>query len=146
MDIIEKRKQDRFQVEAGAVVEFSKPRFLNLGKPRVVKSAPIVNISGGGLAFEYEGRKMWSVEYQDLSITLKDGILRIENLPIKVISDRMVGNPLVSDRKRRCGVRFNSLSPEQKSQIRYILHHHTTEKQPIQIFQNFSELPDPIRL
>ncbi len=138
MNIIEKRKKDRFRAEKGAVVEFSKPRFFNLGKPRVIRSAPIVDISKGGLAFEYRDQKMWSVDFDNLSIALPENEVRIDRVPIKIISDKTVGDSVSTVNSRRCGVKFSQLSIEQKSQLLYFINHHTRERQPVHIRERYS--------
>jgi len=52
----ERRKYNRFKVAEGAFAKFHKPRLFKLIKPRIVKSAPIIDISLEGLAFQYNER------------------------------------------------------------------------------------------
>lgn len=50
--LVERREHERYLVKEGIVAEFHKPRLFKLGKSRIVKSVPIVDISLGGLAFQ----------------------------------------------------------------------------------------------
>ncbi len=116
-NIIERRKQHRFKVKEGAFAEFHKPRFFKLGKSRMVKSAPIINISIEGLAFEYTDGDMWSPEFNELSISKTADDIQIEKVPFKAISDFLTSRPSDSMFIRRCGVKFGDLTPTQKDQL-----------------------------
>ena len=64
-DFVERRKQLRVKIKEGAFVELHKPRLFNLGKPRIIKSFSIIDISVNGLAFQYADRKeIWDQHTQ----------------------------------------------------------------------------------
>ena len=127
-DFIEKRKHRRFKVEKGTVVEFYKPRLFNLGKPRVFKSAPITDISMGGLAFQYIDNVIWMQQFKELSISKPSDKIQIDHLPYEVVSDFTIST-LPDDRFiRRCSIKFENLAPEQKSQLDHFLQHHTASE------------------
>jgi len=123
--LIERRRPGRFKAKEGVVVEFSKPRFFNLLKPRVVKSAHIIDISNEGLAFEYEGRKMWTTDFKELSISVSGDDEKIDSVPFKIISDRKIANFSESVYGRRCGVQFGQLAAHHRSQIHHFIKNHT---------------------
>ena len=115
----EKRKHNRFKVKDGVFVEFHKHRFLNLGKPLIAKSAPIIDINSEGLAFQYMDRNMWTPNFDELSIlnskTAED--IKIDKMPFKAISDFSLSRLSNSIFKRRCGIKFGKLTSNQKKQL-----------------------------
>jgi len=125
--VTEKRKWARYRVNEGAFVKFTKPRFFKFTKPRMVKLAPILDICDGGLAFQYEGQSMWSIDSNEMSISLPDDQMKIENVPFKIISDHKVYGISDSRDYRRCGVQFEQLTSDQKHQIDTFMHNHAME-------------------
>jgi hypothetical protein len=61
------RKQNRFKLREGIIVAFQRPRPLKLGRPRIVKTASIIDINRRGLAFKYMSHKMWPADFDKLS-------------------------------------------------------------------------------
>jgi hypothetical protein len=127
----EKRKWPRYRVGAGAFVEFTKPRFFNLRKPGNGKLAPILDISTGGLAFQYESPAMWAIGSHRMSISIPDDQMIIEYVPFKVISDHKRYKIDRSREFRRCGVAFDRLTADHKIQIdRLMRNYRTSTKTP----------------
>jgi hypothetical protein len=124
-DFTEKRKHCRFKVKKGTVVEFYKPRLFNFGKPRVFKSAPITDISAGGLAFQYIDNETWLQKFKELSISKPSDEIQIDYLPYEVVSDFTISTLPDDKFIKRCSVKFENLTPEQKSQLDNFLQHHT---------------------
>ena len=116
---IEKRKHNRFKVKDGVFVEFQKHRFLNLGKPLIAKSAPIIDINSEGLAFQYVDRNMWTPNFNELSIlnSKTAEVIKIGKVPFKTIYDFSLSRLATSIFKRRCGIKFGKLTSNQKKQL-----------------------------
>jgi len=107
---VELRKQNRFKIREGINVAFQKPRLFNLGKPRIVKTASIIDINRGGLAFQYTSHKMWPADFNKLSILQTTDEIEIDNLPYEVVSDFKAPNFTKSKPIRKCGVKFGELA------------------------------------
>lgn len=127
----ERRKHHRFKVKEGALAEFYKPSLFKLRKPRITKSAPIVELSGGGLTFQYISRNLWTPNLNELSISEPDNKLKIGKLPFKTITDYSVSRVENAMSLRRCGVKFEELTPNQKYQLHYFIQNHTINNRPI---------------
>jgi len=121
----ERRKYNRFKVAEGVFAEFHKPRLFKLLKPRIVKSAPIIDISLEGLAFQYTDRTMWTPNFNELSILKAAVDVKIDNVPYKAISDFLASRPFDTTLIRRCGVKFRKLKPIQRNQLDYFIQDHT---------------------
>jgi len=121
---VERRKQDRFKVKEGAFVEFHKPPLFQWGKPRIVKTASIIDISIDGLAFQYIDLKMLSLDFYTLSISNITGEIKINEIPFKAISDFAISRVSSSEFIRRCGIKFEKLTPNQQSQLRRLIQHY----------------------
>jgi hypothetical protein len=83
------------------------------------KSVEIIDISMGGLAFSYLDRGDWSFEGFDRGMLLGEKDLCLEDVPLKVISDCAINNGLSII--RRCGVKFEKLTPKQLAQLEYFI-------------------------
>jgi hypothetical protein len=124
---VERRKRNRFHLIAGTFVEFHKPRFFNLGKPRIAKSAPIIEISYEGLAFKYVDRNMWPHNFNVLSISIIDQSNKINEIPFKAVSDFSLSRLPNSKFIRRCGIKFGKLTTDQKSQLYDLIQNNTKD-------------------
>ena len=122
---VERRKHDRVKVKEDAIVELYKPRLFKLGKPRIVKSAPIVDISLGGLAFQYTDRSMWTADFNALSIARTSEKIKIDSLPFIAVSDFLRSSISDSTFTRRRGVKFGELTSTQKSQLANFIQNQT---------------------
>ncbi len=83
------------------------------------KSGEIIDISMGGLAFSYLDRGDWSFESFDRGMLLGEKDLCLEDIPLKVISDCAINSGLSII--RRCGVKFEKLTPKQLAQLEYFI-------------------------
>lgn len=124
-DLVERRRHNRAKIKGEAFVEFYKPRLFKLGKPRIVFSAAIIDISGGGLAFEYNGRHMLFPDFYQLSISTTADKIKIGEVPFKVASDFSISRLSNSKFIRRCGVQFGELTPNKKFQLDAFIKNHT---------------------
>jgi len=124
-DSIERRRHNRAKIKGEAFVEFNKPRLIKLGKPRIAYSAAIIDISGGGLAFEYADRHMLSPDFYQLSISTTANNIKISEVPFKAVSDFPISRLSNSKFIRRRGVQFGELTPNKKFQLGAFIKNHT---------------------
>ena len=116
-DFAERRRHNRVRIKEGAFVEIYKPRLFKLGKPRTAYAGAIIDISGGGLAFEYSGHHMLSPDFYKLSIATTANKRKIDEVPFKAVSDFPISRLSESKFIRRRGVQFGELTPNQKLQL-----------------------------
>lgn len=113
---VEHRKHKRFQIPKGS--------FAALG-PDCTKVGPVVDMSMRGLGFRYVGSEE-PPKGSYVDIFLSEGDFYLGKVPIKTISDVEVVDkaPSSSTTLRRCGVKFGTLTQNQKAQLeRFILYH-----------------------
>ena len=122
----ELRKQNRFKIREGIIVAFQKPRLFNLGRPRIVKTASIIDINRRGLAFQYISSKMWPADFNKLSILQNIDEIEIDNVPYEVVSDFKASNYTKSKPIRKCGVKFGELTLNQTILLNHLLKSHTS--------------------
>jgi hypothetical protein len=122
----ELRKQNRFKLREGIFVAFQKPRIFNLGKPRIVKTASIIDINRKGLAFQYMSHKMWPADFNKLLILQTTDEIEIDNVPYVVISDFKAPNFTKSEPIRKCGVKFWELTLNQIILLNHLLMSYTS--------------------
>jgi hypothetical protein len=115
---VERRKHKRFRVQEGAFV------ILN---PSDTGAGRLVNISMGGLMFEYVATKEPSIEATELELFVTDSVFRLYGVPCKSVWDLPVyKHPTMPLQKRQSGVQFGELSAHQKSQLELFIEKHTT--------------------
>ena len=118
----EQRQFARFQVpglSAYAVVRRNWPRPPIMGD--------IIDIGSGGLAFRYTAKGKQSIQSSELDILLTDGSFYLNKVPLKTVSDLEIeGDASVGYSTRRCCVQFESLTDDQKSNLRYFIRSYTT--------------------
>jgi hypothetical protein len=102
----DRRQHQRHQVKSGSITINN-------------KSGEIIDISMGGLAFSYLDRHDWSYESFDRGMLLGEMELCLEDIPLKVISDCAINSGLSII--RRCGVKFEKLTPKQLAQLEYFI-------------------------
>jgi len=124
-DFVERRRQNRVAIKEEAFVELYKPRLFKLGKPRIANSASIIDISSGGLSFQYTDRHMWSPDSYELSISTTADKRKIEGVPFKAVSDYPISRLSNSKFIRRRGVKFGELTQNKKFQLDHLIKNHT---------------------
>jgi hypothetical protein len=117
----ELRRQNRFKLREGIIVAFQKPSLLKLGRPRIVKTASIIDINRRGLAFQYISHKMWPTDFNKLLILQTTDEIEIDNVPYVVISDFKAPNFTKSKPIRKCGVKFGELTLNQAILLNHLL-------------------------
>jgi hypothetical protein len=123
--VAERRKQVRYPVKEGAVVDLQQPRLFNLGQPKSVKLGSIVNICDGGLAVLYPGDNLRSMTADKLSISMPGTDIQIRDIPFKTITDSEVWMPASPEPARKCGVKFGKLNAEQKLLLNAFIREHS---------------------
>jgi len=119
MNHFERRKNQRFKAAYGA--------FAVLG-PESSKLGQIKDISMGGLAFKYLVDEARSNGADELDIIIRQDGFCIKSIPIQTVSDFELAreNAFSTVRLRQQGVQFDELTPDQTSQLEFLLKHHTS--------------------
>jgi hypothetical protein len=105
-DFKDRRKHKRFKVKSGTCM-FNE------------KSAEIIDISMGGMAFSYVDDGEWTDETFDRGMLFGEKDLRIEEVPLKIISDCAINSGLSITSRR--GVKFGKLTDKQLAQLEYYI-------------------------
>jgi len=122
---VELRKHKRFNLKEGVFVEFYKPRLFNLGNPRIVNYAQITEISEGGLGFIYVDREMWLLDLNELTISDTINEIKIDKIAFKILRDFKISKLPNSKYLRKCSIKFDVLTSDQKSSLYSLIHTHT---------------------
>ena len=105
----ERRQHKRFKVEGRVFA------YYETYSPRI---AEIADIGKGGAAFSYTGIPEAVNQGLELEMILPDSTRFMEKLPCRTVSDaEVVSGADGSPGKRRCGVRFEGLTEDQKARI-----------------------------
>jgi hypothetical protein len=100
----ERRKHKRFQVRQGVLVGLAHSS---------VQVGPVVDISMGGLAFHYVGKKQ-PTNGSHLSLFSADDHFYLGNIKFKTVYDSVVAGEPDSECMRRCGVEFMGMDKNQE--------------------------------
>lgn len=116
---VEKRKFKRFKIKHLSFALLKSSFYEELGE--------IIDISKGGLAFQYLGEKNLVKESDKLDIILAGNGFHIKKMPCKTVSDFEIINNLhfSSLKMRRHAVQFGELDNNQISELDYFIKHHT---------------------
>jgi hypothetical protein len=117
-DLPERRRFKRLQVQQNTFA---------LLRGQASKLGRVIDISDGGLAFRYVsiGEHLKSVF--ELDLVSSRGDLRLNGLPVKVVSnlERQSKSPPGRIRLRRVGVQFRELTHDQISQLERFMRNYT---------------------
>ena len=118
-DVAEQRQYKRFLAKNGAFA---------LSKTSVNTLGQIVDISQGGLAFNYMAWGDTPNGFSEIDILFAERFFYLQNVPCKVISDSEITlrNPFSSIRMRRLSVEFMALSPKQRAELKHFINNHTS--------------------
>lgn len=134
---IEKRKHRRFEAKDGSFV---------VVWPDFSKQGQIIDISKGGLAFQYiADEEETKGEGAELDILLQDISFYLERVPFKTAYDIEIQNQstYVPLKMRRMGVEFGELTPNQTALLDYFIKNYTVnENQPRQFTKEASDIKD----
>ena len=95
------------------------------------KVGKLIDLSAGGLAFEYMSNNNPITEFSQIDILKVGGVANLQNLTCRTVYD--VTLPLAQDgikslkhsHNRRCGVEFKNLREEDNVQLAMFLESHT---------------------
>jgi hypothetical protein len=86
----------------------------------------LVDISMNGLTLDYISSKEPQVEPSELDIFVVNSPFRLQGLPCETISDFVVFTTFDGSlSKRRRGVEFGKLAPNQEAMLTHFIEHHT---------------------
>lgn len=91
------------------------------------KLGNIVDISKGGLSFNFiDSQKLFS-DFSELDIYVSGSGLMVSHLPVEITSEITLNKdiPFYSVITRRFGVKFSAISDKTRSQLDHFLHNHT---------------------
>jgi hypothetical protein len=119
MNPFERRKYKRFKAAPGT--------YAVLGA-EASKLGQIKDISMGGLAFRYLANEARADNADKLGIVIRRNSFYVNNISIRTVSDFELAreNAFSTVIVRQQGVQFSELTPEQRSQLEYILKYHTS--------------------
>ena len=114
---MERRAQKRFRVQHGAFVMF-KPSDTGVGR--------LIDISMEGLTLDYISSKEPEIQPSELDIFVVNSPFRLHSLPCETITDFVTFTTYDGSlSKRRRGVQFGKLTPNQEALLMHFIHHHT---------------------
>ena len=120
------RRNPRRVVRPGAMVIFKKTaRFRFIGKPRILHTADLIDISMEGLRARYTANDKWSSPFDHISIAAPDNALIVDDIYCKIISDFQVTYTAEGERSRVCGVKFSELTRDQASCLKRFIREYT---------------------
>ena len=117
---VEKRKHKRFKVQKNTYI-ITVNDTTNLGQ--------MINISKGGLAFNYIGQKEKISGWHKVDIFLSSKRFYLKEILFKATSDFYLdpNTPFSTVLMKQCGGEFGEMTDEQKSQLDYFLDNHTID-------------------
>jgi hypothetical protein len=116
----EQRKQKRFRVKDDASVILRSP---DAGMGR------LIDISMGGLTFEYVTNQAPPIEATSVDIVLTDNAFTLDNIPCrKIWSLTLYQTRQTSLHAIQYGVKFGELTPQQENLLKYLIDNHTVEE------------------
>lgn len=124
-EVPERRKHGRYKTNNGASVRF---------KSHPAMSGRLIDISTEGLAFDYLAEKRQTAESMNLRLVSTSFDAFSSSLSVKTIWDvRIRGRTSdASSAIRRCGVRFDDLTGDQRLDVDRFIHTSTTARRKIE--------------
>jgi len=124
---VEKRKLRRFKVKDGMVADLYKIQFFKLKRKWSVRQVEILDLNAGGIRLQYWGSGMRTPDFETLSIGIVEDERKVEDLPFKVITDHKVSDHPDGGQIREAGLKFLTLSADQKARLSYFVKHWTID-------------------
>lgn len=89
---------------------------------------PVVNISMGGLSFQYTSRDASMPVSNILGIFLGSDDLLIDKITTRVVDDRLIsqGSAFLKAATRQCSIEFTTLTPSQRDNLIDFINRKTT--------------------
>ena len=108
---VRRRKWKRFTIKGGSLVYLYKAGIIGRGKPVLIEMGPIVDVSMGGIAFQYIENKRRQADIAELAIAMPSDDCRVDGVPFEIIADFEVAALPDGKRIRNRCVRFVNLTP-----------------------------------
>jgi len=133
---VERKKYQQYTVNDNAFA------ILN---PEPVRLVPILDIALGGVGVYVNNEDHWLDKVSTLEIMMADCSFYLENLPVESISDlnAFPANHSHLIDGRRCGLKFGSLTPSQKTELKYFIRNYAQMGILWQVMQKFSKVLHP---
>lgn len=119
------RRYDRYQLSGGARVMVPVPRLSGLLKPKWIELGPVIDVSYGGLAFQYVEKDDFGTDMQEITVRVPPNQPVLEKIPVQTVSDSVVSEIPAMGKIRRCGVKFGELNRKQKISLVKFLQNYT---------------------
>ncbi len=89
---------------------------------------PVINISMGGLSFQYMGENSAKPISDILGIFLGSDNILIDRIPTKIITDKLLshGSTFLPTSTRQRSIQFTQLSKSQQDDLEYFINNKTT--------------------
>ncbi len=128
----DQRKHTRYELELGVAGVFCSDSNISPGH--------VIDISLGGLSFFYYDGEEWSDETEEFVNIFGEG-LNIENIPLLTVSDftvieknhpiyeKVTRLPFGSGKVRRRGIKFGSLTSEQRAKLEEFIRRSSTSRE-----------------
>jgi hypothetical protein len=117
---MDRRKLVRYGLNKNIAIILERWIFFNILPPQIAKFA-LVDISLSGLRAQYVSSEIFPYQHKTLSIETYDGVVKIEHIQFKLISDYkhtpLPGNTYL----RRCGIKFINLTEKHKRQLNLLI-------------------------
>lgn len=95
----------------------NRPRLITLGKPRIIKLGPVIDISMGGLAVQYIETIERLKDSSKLSIIIPPNDIAVADIPFTTVTDVAIAElPDSREIRNRC-LQFGKLLPRQTFQL-----------------------------
>jgi len=121
--LIDRRKHERFQLQHTVFATLL---------PDYQKTGKVIDVSMGGLAFQYLAELHPPAASCELMFFSASGDFCLSGLSFVTVSDFENDRvPFSSIRTRRCGLQFGELVGDQIAKLGYFLHNYTTNKAEI---------------
>ena len=123
----DKRLYVRYEMNSGAEVNLSVSKMFGF-RNKQVKLGLILDISMGGIAIKYDGNTINSLRVAHLSIVIPGKGTLIESIPFETVTDCDFGTCPGEIFPRRCGLKFGSLTDEQRTRLKLIVKNYSSKK------------------
>jgi len=130
---VERRRYPRYQVKSNAFAVIN---------PEPVRLVPILDIAMGGAGVYVNNEDQWLTKSSKLEIMVADCSFYLANIAFDSISDcrafPATHSNLVDG--RRCSIKFGTLTPGQKSELKYFIRNYTHRGVLWQVYRKFSKV------
>ena len=118
---MEKRQFERYSVQEGAIAL--------IGNPMTMMGS-IIDVSRGGLSFQYLTNHNTPNSFTELGILISGKAFYLDKIKYETVSDTEMLDGGVGDLfpLRRCGVKFEQLTGEQKDKLDQFINSHGSEE------------------